>query len=360
MHLLLINFLLLLVLALLCSCLKSITIKYKIFVGISFLLLLFFRTFVDIQSVPDLEFYRLGYEEIRSISFFEIPLASLSYVKIDEVGFRYLMKICSVISSSFTFFLFIFGLLWLFGYLKVIKNYSPYIILSVILLTIGAYNQSIFVVRQHLAMVVVFLSYKYIINKNFKKYLITVFLAFILHQTAIIALPLYFLYNVRSKKKLLLSLILITVFLYFGFSYLLKTVGGDMLSGYSSYIESDVQTNATGAIIIALELFLYVFILRKHILDEGINKLLFISLAVGLVGSIYGIGFNPTSRLLMYYTSISFLSVPIILKYTKNITIRNVIAFMFVALFAYMAFKGSGFDSLKNFKVSVYENTSIN
>ena len=353
MNVLLINFILLLVLGFFCYSFISTEKRVNYFVCISFIILLFPRTFVDIQSVPDLEFYRLGFKQLQSIDFLKVPTSKIYDVKMEEIGFRYLMKISSIVSSSFTFFLFVFGTLWLCGYIRVIKAYSPYIILSIILLTLGAYNQSIFVIRQHLAMVVVFLSYKYVIDKKLIKYLFAIFVAFSLHQTAFIALPLYFLYHIHGKKKALLTLVLISVFLYFSFSYLLKNMGGEMLYGYSSYIESDVQTNATGAILHAIELALFVIMLKKHIFDDGINKLLFISLVLGLIVSTCGIGFNPTGRLAMYYTSISYLTVPIILKYTNNRYIRSIIAVTFVSLFFYMSFFGSGYDSLKNLKINV-------
>lgn len=353
MHILLLNFLFLLIVGFICSYPKPTMDKTKIFVCICFVLLLFFRTFVDVQSVPDLEAYCWGYDQISNISFSKLATANISEVKISEIGFRYLMKLCGIISSSFTFFLFAFGVLWLIGYIKVINSYSPYIVLSLILLVIGSYNQSIFVIRQHLAMVVVFLSYKYIIEKKCVKYLLVIAAAFLLHQTAIVILPLYLLYHVRGKKKIILSIILVAIFLYYSFSYMLVRVGNDMLQGYSSYIDSDQKTNMTGAIIVAFELFVYSYTLKKNILNDGINRILFLSLVLGVLISLCGIGYNPTSRLVMYYTSVSFLTIPIMTKYAKNKILRNMIILFFIFLNAYAAFAGSGFESLKYFRLDL-------
>lgn len=336
-----------------CSYPKPTKKKTKYFVFISFLLLLFFRTFVDLRSVPDLEAYSWGYEQISNISFSKLPTVRIYDVKISEIGFRYFMKSCSIFSSSFTFFLFVFGILWLVGYLKVIKKYSPHIIISLILLIVGSYNQSIFVLRQHLAMVVVFLSYKYIIEKDFPKYIGVIALAFLLHQTAIIVLPLYFLYNVKGKMNVIMLMIFVAVFLYYSFSYMLINVGNDVLRGYSLYIDSDEKTNATGAIIVAFELLTYTCALKGHVLTDGINRILFLSLVVGLIISICGIGYNPTSRLVMYYTSISFLTIPIIAKYIKNNILRNTVVVLFVAIYTYVTFEGSGFASLEDYRLDL-------
>lgn len=353
MHILIVNFITLLIIGCICSFPRPTRQKTTFFMGISAILLLFLRTFVNIQSVPDLEPYSWGYDQLKDIAFFKISVADINYVKIPEIGFRYLMKLCAYISSSFTFFLFVYGILWIGGYLKIIMTYSPYVILSIIMLTIGPYNQSIFVIRQHLAMLVVFLSYKYIIDKKIWKYLVIILLAYSIHQTAIIALPLYFLYHVQGTKKTVLAILGIALLMFFSFSYLLVNVGSEIMQGYSSYINSDARTNATGAILMASELAIYIYTLKKRVLDNGINKILFLSLVIGLILSICGIGFNPTGRLVMYYSSISFLAVPIIAKNTKIPYIRNIIVFIFISLYAYMAFCGSGFDSLLNFKIDL-------
>ena len=332
MHILVINFIFQLVLGLFCLYPKPTKIKVKFFVLVSCALLIYLRTFVDIYSVPDLQPYSWGYEQMHNVSLLKIPTANIDSVKIVELGFRYLMKICSLLSPSFTFFLFMYSLLWIGGYLDVIKKYSPNVILSLLLLIVGAFDQSIFVIRQHLAMVVVFLSYKYIIEKKFLMYLFLI---------------------VRGKRKTFFLIIAIAIFLYFSFSTLLRNVGNEMLQGYSSYIDSDVKTNTTGAILMALELAIYVIALKKKVLDAGINRILFLSLSLGLILSVSGIGFNPTSRLVMYYTSVSFLTIPIIASNIKNRLSRNIVTIAFILLYAYVAYYGSGFSSLVNFKLSI-------
>lgn len=134
---------------------------------------------------------------------------------------------------------------------------------------------------------------------------------------------------------------------------MLVRVGNDMLQGYSSYIDSDQKTNMTGAIIVAFELLVYSYTLKKNILNDGINRILFLSLVLGVLISLCGIGYNPTSRLVMYYTSVSFLTIPIMAKYAKNKILRNMIILFFIFLNAYAAFAGSGFESLKYFRLDL-------
>ena len=88
MNFLVLVFLFLFILGFFCSCPNPTKRKTSFFVFISLAILLFLRTFVDVQSVPDLEAYSLGYNEIKEIGFFKLMSARLDYVKIDEVGFR--------------------------------------------------------------------------------------------------------------------------------------------------------------------------------------------------------------------------------------------------------------------------------
>ena len=69
-------------------------VTQSVFVVVSFLALLFFRTFIDIESVPDLRPYSLAYSRICEISLREVPLDSINDIKMPEIGFRLFMKIC--------------------------------------------------------------------------------------------------------------------------------------------------------------------------------------------------------------------------------------------------------------------------
>lgn len=345
------NFFILLFIAFICSVNNKGLKDHKtaFFIAYSFLMLLIFRVFLNIYSVPDLLSYEIGYKQISNMNLIKVPFGYISDIKMDEPGFRILMKIPSYLSSNFYFFLFCYSIVWLYGYFKVILKYSDYVILSILLLLVGSYNQSIFVIRQHMAILIVFMSYPYIINKSLRKYLLMIVLAFSMHQTALIALPLYFLYHIRNRKILIIVFIVCTIFLYLGISFLLNYIGMEVLDGYSSYVNSDIQTNSTGVFIIAIELFFYIFFLKKNVWDNGINRLLFIVLTFGFIVNLCGIGFNPTSRMTMYFTSVSFLSIPKTISYINSPLMRFAFMMSYLVLALYLCFYGSGFEHLKEY-----------
>ena len=352
MNPLIVNFVILLFVALVCS-INNKGLKDKktfLFLAYSFFMLLVFRSFLDIYSVPDLHSYEKGYKQICNMNFREVPFGYISEIKMNEFGFRILMKIPSYLSHNFSFFLLCYSIIWLWGYFKVILKFSDYIILSILLLLIGSYNQSIYVIRQHMAMLIVFMSYSYIIDKKYIKYLLMMALAFSMHQTALIAFPLYFIYHIKNRISLIVVLAVSAVFIYLSFSFLLSYIGEEILYGYSAYVNSDIQTNSTGAAIISIELFFYVFFLRKNIWSNGINRLLFITLLLGLIINIGGIGYNPTSRMAMYYTSVSFLSIPKTMSYINNPLIRIAFMLSYLVLASCLCFYGSGAESIKEYK----------
>ena len=306
------------------------------------------RSFMDINSLPDLPEYEQGFIALRSISWGKVPNEWIG-VKIDEVGFRFFLKIVGLFSDNFHVFLFVMGIVWMALYYKTIKRYSPYVVVSLLLVLVGSFNQSLFVIRQHLAMAICFYSYKYIISKDIKSYLITILLAFLMHQTALVFLPLYFVYHIKNRRTLLLTIFIGALLMYLSFSYLLNQIGGNMLTGYSSYLESDEGTNAMGFLIMLSMLLCYCLFLRRNAFNEGINKLLLISLLFGTTLCFVGIGFNPTGRLAMYYSSTAFLAIPIIMQHISSRLIRYSFLSVVYTLFFSLSFWGSNSTIISNY-----------
>lgn len=316
---------------------------------LSLIVMLIFRTFLNINSLPDLPAYSSGFSQISQLPFSEVATSELFKVKMPEYGFRFLMKIVSIISGRFEIFLLVYGLIWILGYRIIIKQYSPYVIVSVLFLFSTVYIQSLFVLRQHLALLVVFLSYKYIIDKKPFSYLFLMLIAFSLHQSAIVALPLYFFYHIRSRRTLLMAFASTIVVSYYFYSVLMNYMASEVLVGVSSYLESTELTNFTGFILVLMHLLFFIYFLRKDIIKSGVNKVLFVSLVYGLIMSLFGIGYNPTGRLLMYMTNISFIEIPVVMSYVNKSWIRNMYMLLFLGISFYINFFGSQMSSIADF-----------
>ena len=126
-----------------------------------------------------------------------------------EKGWNALNWLLYQICPRYCFYFIIIGFLSTIGPLILIKNLSSSIVISLFFyITLGFYLFGFAGMRQALAVSIYAMSYKYLINRQFIKYLITVIVAACFHQTVLIALPLYFIFTLEFSK---IRIILITI-----------------------------------------------------------------------------------------------------------------------------------------------------
>jgi len=121
--------------------------------------------------------------------------------------------------------------------------------------------QSLSLVRQFLALLIVVWGIKYIYERNLIKYVIVVVVGAMVHNSALFLLPLYFLFGAEIKP-----------FVYFVF-YLFSLLFGEMLGGllsivipeYSRYLDAQVRFGTGGdkIILISNAILFFLFFLRR-------------------------------------------------------------------------------------------------
>lgn len=93
--------------------------------------------------------------------------------------------------------------------LYIINKQSTALVLSLfVYITLAFYLFAFAAVRQSVAMSIYMLALPYLLNKDFKRYVVVVIIAALFHQTVLIALPLYFFFRMPYSKK---TLALVTV-----------------------------------------------------------------------------------------------------------------------------------------------------
>ncbi|WP_174734426.1 EpsG family protein [Mesobacillus harenae] len=122
---------------------------------------------------------------------------------------------------------------------KAFENYSDNYVLSVILyiLTLN-YGSSFNGVSQWAAAAILFIGYKFILEKNFLKYLIVVLIATAIHSSALIAILFYFFVARPFKSKLNLIIL--------GFFILASLFFNQFLTGLFFVIEGTAYGNYSG------------------------------------------------------------------------------------------------------------------
>lgn len=182
-----------------------------------------------------------------------------------------LMKISMTVLGDPQWYFVITAFCIVFAYAIFIKTYLPAYFLPIFIFYVGgAFFTSNNITRQYLALAVIYLCWKHMLNKNFVKYLLLVLLAAFIHQSAIIYLPFYFLGDVKVEKKTIVIYAMAGVVLFLLRHQVIGLVRLFMYSGYNEESYGMVPSNPLRLVFVPINaFFLSYFIQNKNrILDE--------------------------------------------------------------------------------------------
>ena len=185
--------------------------------------------------------YDVGWDylDIYTNGFFLIGKGYMPHY-FSEVPFDKMVNLIYIISNQNPDWLFIIcSIITFFFISKAIKDQSVNVIFSIALIFfIRYYFLTLNIVRQGIAMSIILCSYKYIKEKNFKKYIITILLASCFHMMSLIYIPIYFLYKVDWKKKRNLVIMVLLPILFIGLYLIVMKY-----TKYGNYLGSKFHNN---------------------------------------------------------------------------------------------------------------------
>jgi hypothetical protein len=286
-----------------------------VFLIIAFLHLMFLHTFFDASLFPDLEAYNIYFNS------FSNPQPSLNKIGIIfessnfEIGWYFLNRILHGISKNSFILLFFVSIVILLCYIITIKRYSAIPWLSIFILLCTVFYDSLFALRQNLAIPVCLMSIPYIVERKPIKFVLLALLAVSFHYSALVWFIAYFIYPLKINTGFYFLMIIFSGLLYFFMDILLNNVIM-LTSKIMAYTVSN-NSGGTGALKLAavnlsiLLLSLYCF--GNHNSIKGYNKLFFqlivISLFLNVIDFI-GTSFILFSRLNLYFMVSSILLIP--------------------------------------------------
>lgn len=327
---------------------KNAYIARKTFIMLIFIQLFILHAFVDPNSMVDLPGYVETYEDVADYPLLYSLTVGFVGVKM-EPGWIVLCKVLSFLSTNSILILIVSSLIIVGGYCTIIKKYSIVPWLSVFLWLCTTFNQSLFVLRQHAAMAICILSIPFVLKRDWKKFWIIILLATSIHQTAVIFIPLYYIYDCNINKRfwyisgaifVLAGLIAPTVF-----SWLFAN------TWYNSYEDAE-GSNAVNFLIYLCVFALYLFTSNFKMRNiDGIEKFFVIMLMMSLLLSFVGIGFGPTNRLVKYYGISTIWLLPIALCKINDKTIRAVGCLVVCILYFLLYSSASGMEYIKDYKL---------
>lgn len=304
--------------------------------------LLYVHILKDYTTLPDLPEYVLGYNYAKSLTIDSVD--HIQWYHKFELGWCYLNFILAKFCEHHILLFFITSSIIIGSYSYLSWRYSVNPLFSLFLFFFILYGQSLFVLRQNVAMALCFLTIPYIIKRQIKPFLLIILIAFFIHKTALVFLLIYFMYQLDINKKKLLLIMGGGGIVIVCFSLIISTLSS-YISGFEGYItkENAVSTNYVMFLIQFCVFILFLISDLKMKTLSGINKLLFLMLLVGMIMSFASVGLNSIlGRFNMYYTSIIFLTIPNFLNFYHG-NFRSALNIVVFILFMLLFFRSTDY-----------------
>lgn len=265
-----------------------------------------------------------------------------------EVGYSLLNQIVYLLTGSYSVFLIIHACILYIAVFIFCKQYSLYPILSIFLyycLLIGNLGMN----RQFLALVFVFISIRYIIERNLFKFLLCIIVGFLFHSSIILFLPAYIIGNKVLSTKFIIIILLLSIGIYFSgiINHIPNSVAlllpGNLQSKYEIYTSKESQSisivNIVLGLLIRMSFLLVLLVFRKRFASSPIKERFNLFLNLYLVSIVIYIIFNGSvlqiivSRGLLYYNIVSIIIIPYILALFKG-NVNKILCFLLILAYA--------------------------
>lgn len=266
-----------------------------------------------------------------------------------EIGYVLLNRFIGIFTDTSVSLMLVVAFITIVLYFKEIKKNSVYVWLSVLLfVAIGQYYLSFNLMRQILAVAIIFAGSDYLYSKKMIKYFILVVIASLFHQTALIMVPFYFILNFKFNiKRLLIGLflLLLTVIYIDNVLFVIQKFV------FAYYDESAFGMAGFGYRNVVLPVGILIFVLlHKSILDvKNDNKvnIWLNSIVIYTFFSVLGLRVQMIERIAHFFAPYVLLIIPLIVFKQNNKHLRVIYIYSIVVIsiaYNYLVLQGSGFD----------------
>lgn len=164
-----------------------------------------------------------------------------------DIGFGILQKLLKVFSNDPQVLIFTTAVITNLLIILVLYKYSRMIELSIfVYITGGLYLVSMNGMRQCLAAAIVFTATKYLLNGDWKKYMLIVVFASLFHESALVLIPIYFIARFKAWSKATLILLILSVLIVAAFDQfsviLFSAIQNTQYGHYQEFSEGGAST----------------------------------------------------------------------------------------------------------------------
>lgn len=162
-----------------------------------------------------------------------------------EMGFYYIGVVVKTFTSNVAIYFLVVALLSFFFLYKAFDKYCLYPIFGVCVYISRFYLARNFIqIRAGLSYAIILMAVQYITKRDWKRYFAWVFVAYLFHHSAIIAVPLYFLCMLDIKKRHIVMGLGMTFVIAAFFSNVVRSMVADNVSDLNvdtTYIQEEYQ-----------------------------------------------------------------------------------------------------------------------
>lgn len=291
--------------------------------------------------------YVRAYEFIEVLPTYEMFLKDMGRM---EPGYMHLSYFLSHYGFSYFQFQIVVAFFIFYSFGKFIVKYSPNISASCFVISTGALYLSMNVMRMELAIAILLFAIPYIQNRQWVRFLIVVFIAFLFHKSSLVFLIMYPLGVLKYNRKITTLIILSSVAIAFmGVSFFqFLTSELDMYEGYTGGKYFSEDRSLVGVSIIFLETLLTLLFFKwtgyfdkdqyttnenntgNHISFAYISRM-----AYWLVFALSIIGFsnNMMNRISGYFSIMTTIMIPYAILCVKKKNTQRILYLLFVTIF---------------------------
>lgn len=320
-----------------------IVYKYKftgeiIFLFCACIILWFFAAFRG-DFTKDYFTYYWGFNNNINISYIDILKNDRDFL------FWIVTKPFSMITTNaLGAFVFITGVTML-CYYKVIKNESvDYYLTLILFVSIDNYVVSFNLMRNCLAVALCAWAFQFIWERKIWRYILVIIVAAMIHRSALIMLPMYWVLQIDFRKKKYFILLIISFFLmWIGMTYTKNiALWGQQIIGmdYLSYDDYGLDEGTLGSALKTIGLFAIIIVLFYKIEFNNVKeRILFNSAAICCYLQILASQVLMMQRIAYYFSFSYILLLPLLISRINDKRIRILIKISFILfLFIYVGF----------------------
>ncbi|HPF53692.1 MAG TPA: EpsG family protein [Eubacteriales bacterium] len=216
--------------------------------------------------------------------------------------------------------------------IQIYKHANMYLVSMLLFMFLGTWDGSFNGVRQYMAAAVLFAGHRFILERKFIKYLIVVFLASLCHTSALIMIPVYFIFLRKLDGWQLLIMAVGAVAIRFSYDLVFSAVG--FLKG-QEVVMNDYSTNSVNILRIIVNMVpvgVYLLFCEKKNLTREES---FYLTGIILNGFVYVATMQSTylARAGIYTDSFAILGYGYLFKLIKNEKTRTFLMIAAMVLF---------------------------